>query len=162
VILAGITIGKGCVVGANSVVTRDLPPYSVAVGAPAAIINTRLRFAPPRSLDAFLEGDLPYFYSGFGVSASERVTGKQHGGLLAQREFSVAVETAGAQEISVTARFVDTPCALKLGKHTRQLQHTFTTMSYPLEATQAAPLSFSAVDAKASSWPVCISRIWVH
>lgn len=41
-VLAGVKIGKGCVVGANSVVTRDLPPYVVAVGAPARIIRSRL------------------------------------------------------------------------------------------------------------------------
>jgi serine acetyltransferase len=31
----GVTIGKHCVVGANSVVTRDVPDYSVMVGVPA-------------------------------------------------------------------------------------------------------------------------------
>lgn len=35
-----IRIGKHCVVGANSVVTKDLPDYSVAVGAPARVIQT--------------------------------------------------------------------------------------------------------------------------
>ncbi len=39
VILPGITIGKNCVVGANSVVTKDLPDYAVAVGAPAKVIK---------------------------------------------------------------------------------------------------------------------------
>ncbi len=38
VITSGVTIGERCVIGANSVVTRDLPPYSVAVGAPAKAI----------------------------------------------------------------------------------------------------------------------------
>ena len=37
----GVTIGDGCVIGANSVVTRDLPPYSVAVGAPARVVRVR-------------------------------------------------------------------------------------------------------------------------
>jgi len=32
-------VGKHCVVGANSVVTRDIPDYSVAVGAPAKVIK---------------------------------------------------------------------------------------------------------------------------
>ncbi len=41
IVLAGVKIGRGCVVGANSVVTRDLPPYVVAVGAPARIIRRR-------------------------------------------------------------------------------------------------------------------------
>lgn len=40
-VLDGVTIGKGCVIGANSVVTKDIPPYSVAVGAPARVIKKR-------------------------------------------------------------------------------------------------------------------------
>jgi acetyltransferase-like isoleucine patch superfamily enzyme len=40
VVTSGVTIGKRCVIGANSVVTRDLPPFSVAVGAPARVIRT--------------------------------------------------------------------------------------------------------------------------
>lgn len=35
----GVRIGRHCVVGANAVVTRDLPDYSVAVGAPAIVIR---------------------------------------------------------------------------------------------------------------------------
>lgn len=40
VVVAGITIGKRSQVGAGSVVTRDIPPYSVAVGNPAKVIKT--------------------------------------------------------------------------------------------------------------------------
>lgn len=39
VILPGVTIGKHCVIGANSVVNRDIPDYAVAAGAPARIIR---------------------------------------------------------------------------------------------------------------------------
>lgn len=39
VVLAGVSIGEHVVVGAGSVVTRDLPPYSVAVGNPAKVIR---------------------------------------------------------------------------------------------------------------------------
>ena len=38
-IMPGVRIGKHCVVGANSVVTRDLPDYCVAVGSPARVIR---------------------------------------------------------------------------------------------------------------------------
>lgn len=37
----GVRIGRGAVVGANAVVTRDIPDYGVAVGAPARVIRTR-------------------------------------------------------------------------------------------------------------------------
>lgn len=39
----GVVIGEGTVVGANSVVTKDLPAFSVAVGAPARVIKDRKR-----------------------------------------------------------------------------------------------------------------------
>jgi len=39
VITAGITIGKHSVVAAGAVVTKDIPPYSVAVGNPARVIK---------------------------------------------------------------------------------------------------------------------------
>jgi len=38
-ILKNVTIGQHSVVGANSVVTKDIPPYSVVVGNPAKIIK---------------------------------------------------------------------------------------------------------------------------
>lgn len=40
-ILAGVHIGTGCVIGAGAVVTKDIPAYSVAVGAPARVIKSR-------------------------------------------------------------------------------------------------------------------------
>ncbi|RLA80668.1 MAG: hypothetical protein DRG78_10530 [Epsilonproteobacteria bacterium] len=38
IIVPNITIGKGCVVGANSFVNKNLPDYSIAVGSPIKII----------------------------------------------------------------------------------------------------------------------------
>ncbi|WP_396149668.1 acyltransferase [Flavobacterium sp.] len=39
VVLAGVTVGKHSIVAAGSVVTKNIPPYSVAVGNPARVIK---------------------------------------------------------------------------------------------------------------------------
>lgn len=42
IILGGVkTIGEGSIIGAGSVVTKDIPPYSIAVGNPAKVIKQR-------------------------------------------------------------------------------------------------------------------------
>lgn len=40
-ILGGVTIGNGALVAANSVVTKNIPPYAIVAGVPAKIINYR-------------------------------------------------------------------------------------------------------------------------
>lgn len=39
VILKGVTIGRGAVIGAGSIVTHDVPPYAVAAGNPARVVR---------------------------------------------------------------------------------------------------------------------------
>lgn len=40
-VLDGVTIGRGSVIGAGAVVTKNIPPYSIAVGVPAKVISQR-------------------------------------------------------------------------------------------------------------------------
>lgn len=40
-VLSGVTIGKGAVIGAQSLVNKDIPDYAIAVGVPAKIIGYR-------------------------------------------------------------------------------------------------------------------------
>ncbi|MFD1392924.1 sugar O-acetyltransferase [Lacticaseibacillus jixianensis] len=40
IVLPGVTIGEGCVIGAGSIVTKDVPDHSVAVGNPCHVIRT--------------------------------------------------------------------------------------------------------------------------
>ncbi|MEM1207963.1 MAG: acyltransferase [Planctomycetota bacterium] len=43
-VLKGVTIGDHAIVGANAVVTRDLPPGAIAVGVPAKVVRYRQGF----------------------------------------------------------------------------------------------------------------------
>lgn len=45
IVMQGVTIGHGAVIGAGSVVTRDVPPYAIVAGAPARLL--RYRFEEP-------------------------------------------------------------------------------------------------------------------
>lgn len=45
-LLEGVQIGEGAVVGAASVVTRDVPPFAVAVGSPASVVHFRKGHVP--------------------------------------------------------------------------------------------------------------------
>ena len=50
-VLDGVTIGDGAVIGAGAVVSKDIPPYAIAVGCPIRII--RYRF-PEETIQRFL------------------------------------------------------------------------------------------------------------
>lgn len=39
IIMPGVTIGEGAVIGAGAVVTKDIPPYALALGVPAKVIK---------------------------------------------------------------------------------------------------------------------------
>jgi acetyltransferase-like isoleucine patch superfamily enzyme len=41
-VLDGVTIGEGSIIGAGAVVSKNIPPYSIAVGVPAKVIKRRV------------------------------------------------------------------------------------------------------------------------
>lgn len=42
ILLPGVRVGRGSIVGAAAVVTRDVEPYSIVAGNPARVVNTRV------------------------------------------------------------------------------------------------------------------------
>lgn len=43
IILTGVTIGKGSVIAAGSIVTKDVEPYTIVGGNPAKLIKKRVK-----------------------------------------------------------------------------------------------------------------------
>lgn len=41
IIIAGVKIGRGAIIGAGSVVTKDVPPYAIVAGVPAKLLRYR-------------------------------------------------------------------------------------------------------------------------
>jgi len=65
-ILPGVTIGRGAVVGASSVVTRDIPDFGIAVGNPARVLDRRrtadLDYSPVSRLALFCAWVTPNYF----------------------------------------------------------------------------------------------------
>lgn len=55
-IMEGVTIGRGSIIGAASVVTKSIPPYSIAVGVPAKVIKKRFNSEDMSKCDLYLYG----------------------------------------------------------------------------------------------------------
>jgi acetyltransferase-like isoleucine patch superfamily enzyme len=92
VVMPGVCIGRGAVVGANSVVNSDVAPYTVVAGLPAKPIGKRLEFCPPAYISWDKPTDTPYFYAGFDLSNEQREAYKTVGGLVARQSFELWLE----------------------------------------------------------------------
>lgn len=106
VVAPGVRIGRGAIVGANSVATRDVAPYSIVAGTPARPINQRLAWRPPEALDATRPEARAYLYSGFDVE-------ERDGALFARAagDVSVALKPSRSDTLDICFE-ADAPGAL--------------------------------------------------
>ena len=75
-VLDGVTIGKGSIIGAGSVVTKDIPPYSVAVGIPARVIKTRKKVKQSSLLTANIATEITTPPKRSPIRAASRTEGR--------------------------------------------------------------------------------------
>lgn len=47
IVMPGVRLGKGCIVGAGAVVTKNVPPYAIVAGVPARVIKSRMEAEQP-------------------------------------------------------------------------------------------------------------------
>jgi acetyltransferase-like isoleucine patch superfamily enzyme len=59
IVLSGVTIGRGAIIAAGSVVTRDVAPYAIVAGVPARQVGTRFSPGEILSHEAMLQAPGP-------------------------------------------------------------------------------------------------------
>jgi acetyltransferase-like isoleucine patch superfamily enzyme len=80
VIMPGIYIGKGAVIGANSVVTKNIFPYTVNAGIPCRQLSTRFDFEnAPLELLSTNPDDFPFFYRGINYRSFKNTDALERG-----------------------------------------------------------------------------------
>lgn len=144
----GITLSKGTIVGANSVVTRDFPPYSVIGGVPAKLIKKRLEYSPSRKIDIYEEKTYPYFYSGMNMQrkyVSKNI--QECGGVLVDGIFVLDMNIASASKIAIRMRKI-CPHGLFVvfNKSRVELANEMTEYEFDASRLETTKLKFEVVD----------------
>jgi len=158
VLLPGITLGKGAVIGAGSIVSRDVEPYTVVAGCPARLIRKRLEFTPPCRLNWANSAAWPYFYAGFEISQAAMRTNAAHGGLVARGEFRLSLDTRGAGSLHLVAKSAATAGVVRVHGQQRAVTERFDELVFEL-ADGAGPIRGECAPPLAA---IVISEAWVE
>lgn len=103
-VMPGVYIGRGAVIGANSVVTHDVAPYEVHGGVPNRRISQRFAFSPPREISALDDLHLPYFYRGFRLRQADLAESRRRGGISAGVETVLVLSGADDAAVLIAGR----------------------------------------------------------
>jgi acetyltransferase-like isoleucine patch superfamily enzyme len=145
-VMPGVTIGKGSVVGASSVVTKDIVPYSVVAGIPAKLIRKRLNFSPPSRIHYKNVQHFPYFYTGFYL---EKTCREMYEGLIVDSNFAVSLFLKDAKYIHLKVKVIEnSECSIKYGNKIIELidnANEYQEVVYELNSEFTRLYSFSIV-----------------
>lgn len=129
VIMSGVKIGRGAVIGSNSVVTKDVLPFSVVAGLPAKEIKKRLDFIPKSVLSSNNSDDLPNFYKGVFVDVKNIIADKKLGGLSASKQFVLYLKEGGKLQLTVK-KYISEPLSLAYNKQKTELSNDYTDITF--------------------------------
>ncbi len=136
VIMSGVTIRRGSIIGSNSVVTNDVDPFSIMVGAPAKLIKKRLEFVPKSILNFMNDSDLPNFYSGFFVNLKNLEEDRKSGGIGASNSFKAYLNNTASKVQLTIKKIVDFPVTLNYNNQDVILsQSNFENISFDISNT---------------------------
>lgn len=164
VIMPGVRVGKGAVIGANSVVTKDVLPYSVVAGAPASVIKKRLEFSPPRKIIYSNSEHLPYFYSGFEVSQKAIENSIEYAGLQANEDFVLALCTDNVSTVHLCVKSIgDSNSKIFLTHQStkKRVPKEFTELVFEVDKNKADMFHFVINSNDLASQSVILQKAWV-
>ena len=162
VVMPGVKIGRGSVIGANSVITKDVEPYSVMAGAPAKRLRKRLNFVPPRSINYSNSSDWPYFYSGFKISQAEMNQYAESQGITALDEFTLCLDASLGKKIHIVARSVATNnCALVLSGKKFEILNQFQEVVFDIDEHSRNKQRF-LIQADTKDAVLIIQKAWIQ
>ncbi len=133
VIMPGVTVGKGAIIGSNSVVLKDIAPYTVVAGNPAKCIKQRYDFTPKKIILASTYLDYPYFYSGFNIEKEPLVFLDSTDILLALNKFSVCLKLEQEKYIALEIRALEDNLELVYKNQVQSIDRTFQTLVFDIQ-----------------------------
>lgn len=161
VVMSGVTIGKGAVIGANTVVTQDVEPYSVVAGAPAKLVKKRLDFSPPQRISYKNYQDLPYFYSGFEISQSSLEKCAVFEGIAAKSEFVICLDAEAGSSVHLTVKNIGaTESVLRYENEEIVISNEIQEVVFLVGGIRKTKLHFSRRSNGANS-PLIVQEAWI-